>query len=134
MTEDQVRDLIILLLFLVPIAIGLYVGSALSLKQHRQKAMDVINQYLSGIGKSLEEVKIYSTGHPYTWCEITLEDLNKNIKDNSWFIFSPIPVPKKVDFLLNFNSSKNALHIVFTSKKSFDWESLQYYEEFIKKS
>jgi len=134
MTDDQIRDLIIVGLFLTPIIFGGYIVISKSYNNYVSMAMEQLNDFINEQSENPKKVKFYSTGHPYTWCEISYDELLKKIKEDCWFIYSPIPVPKKSRFLLAYNTDRNALHIVLTTKKEFDWDSLKYYDEYVKNS
>jgi len=134
MTDDQTRDLIIVGLILIPIILAGYILISRSHRNYVSKAVEQIDSFIYEQSENPKEIKFYSTGHPYAWCEITYDELLKNIKEDCWNIYTPIPISKKSRFLLAYNTDRNALHIVFTADKSFDWSSFKYYDEYVKNS
>ena len=136
MTPDQVRDLIIAIVLIVPL-IGLVVASVLIFnRNYVSQAIANIDNYINNNVDSNRDVIIYTTGHPYTWSQISKVELKKAIKDHSWLPVTSatgIPVPQPPRYLINYNRDRNSVHIVFTHKKSFNWDSLKFYDEYIKK-
>ena len=136
MTPEQARDLIIVVLIISPVIGFLVYNSLTRHKKYVSESIARIEGYIeSNSGKS-EKVTIYTTGHPYTWSEISRDELEKTIKNRSWMPVghvTGIPVPQRARFLMNYNNEKNSFHIVFTDKKHFDWNSLKFYDEYIGK-
>lgn len=129
MTENQIRDLIIVVIILALIFIPIFLIFRSLLKKYREQASNRIQGYIKENEIDQKQLRYFTTGHPYNWCQITEQELRVAINRNSWFIFSPIPVPMPVKFLINYNSKYHALHVVFTNKKTFNWQSLKYHEK-----
>ncbi len=132
MNEDQIRDLIIVSIFLLIIIIPLVYLFIYILKGYRSSAIKKIQKFINDNNIQSSNLRLYSTGHPYTWCEISNDELITKIKENSVSSLSGVgPTPKPVKFLLNYNKNRHALHIVFTDKITFDWNSLLHYDEWL---
>jgi len=136
MTPDQIRDLIIVTAILAPIIVLIIVCILSMNKKYVGQAVADIDSYISNNVDSNRDVIIYTTGHPYTWSQISRAELNKAIKDHSWLPVTSVtgmPVPQPPRYLINYNRDRNSIHIVFTHKKSFDWDSLKFYDEYVKR-
>ena len=134
MNTEQVRDLILVLLWTLPLLLSLI---AFSRKQHKKLVQDTmknIDDYAAKHLKRNNKVRFYTTGHPYFWTEVSADKLAQMVKDKSWLPVghaTGIPVPARAKYLLNCHYERNSIHIVFTQKKQFDWQSLKFYDDVV---
>lgn len=129
------NDIVLIMLFSTLI-IALIVSTTLVImglyRKNKQEAFDKLHGYILANELKAKGLIFYTTGHPYTWSEITYQEVLKRIKNDCWAQFTTAMIPKPSSFLLRANKERNALHIVFNEKEEFDWSSLKYYDEYIK--
>lgn len=134
MTDDQIRDLVMVLVFLAMV-IGLMVIIWVSLYRHyKRQGLDRFDHYLDSLKSARAEYQFFTTGHPEVWCETTEEEIRRWIVNQCIMLMGgPVPVPSPSRYALNVDEGRQAVYIVFTDKRNFtfDWNSLVHYEDWI---
>ena len=97
---------------------------------YRTQACDQFESVLSKLESPRGEYKYFSTGHPYTWTEISEDEVLDMVKWSTIGYRAPLPIPPQL--LLHVNEEKRAVYIV-THQQQFDWNSLAHYEDYVRK-
>jgi len=96
---------------------------------YRNQAFDQFESAMMKLKSPRAEYKYFSTGHPYTWTEIS-EDEALDMVKWSTIGYRGAPIPPQL--LLHVNEGKKAIYII-THQRKFDWSSLAHYEDYVRK-
>jgi len=97
---------------------------------YRKQAFDQFESVMVALELPRDEYKYFSTGHPYTWSEIS-EDEALDLVKWSTIGLKGAPIPPQL--LLHVNETKKAIYIV-THQKDYNWNSLTHYEDYVRKA
>lgn len=134
MTEDQIRDLVMVSIFIVIIIIvfgGLYIKLY---RYYKRQGLDRFDLFLNSLEKNRTEYQLFTTGHAQVWCETSEEESRRHIVSQCIRVVGgPLPVPSPSRYIMNVNEDRSAVYIVFTDKRNiaFDWDSLVHYDDWI---
>ena len=134
MTDDQIRDLVMVSIFFVVIVIvfgGLYIRLY---RYYKLQGLDRFDQFLQSLGKDRKEYQFFTTGHAQVWCETSEKEIKGWIANQCVRAMgAPFPVPSPPRYIMHVNEDRNAIYIVFADKRNFtfDWDSLVHYEDWI---
>ena len=135
MTEDQIRDLVMVSIFIVVIIIvfgGLYIRLY---SYYRRQGLGRIEQFLNSLENDRSEYGFFTTGHPQVWGETSEEEIKRHIANQCLSVMgAPLPVPSPSNYLAHVNEDRKAVYVVFGGKRnfSFDWDSLVHYEDWVR--
>ena len=98
------------------------------LNWYEKRGLERLQKLIESVG-GIENAKFYTNGHPYVWVESTYEEIKKVI------FFSCVGgrgIPKPASFISKINKENGYIYVVITNKPTFEWSSLQHYEEWLK--
>jgi hypothetical protein len=130
-TDDQFRDLVLVLIFIVLI-IAIVVGLYLSLYRYwKVRGLERFDHYLDSLEARRDQYRFFTTGHPQVWCETTEEEIKRKIANQCRHkpgIHELVPAPS--NYLVRVNEDLGAVYVVFGDGRNFtfDWDSLVHYE------
>lgn len=100
MNYEKYRDLLLVFVILfIPIFSMIFYFIRLR-KKYRNEALEKIYSFKEGLGSSIENYRIYTSGHPYYWTEITLEELIYRSLKTCDRGLGDFPVPVKSKFYI----------------------------------
>ncbi len=77
MNEEQARDLMILIVLCL-VFLGPFVYWLVSLsKKYKKQGVNKLVEFIDSLEGDPFSYKIYTTGHPYAWSEISLAEAKK---------------------------------------------------------
>ena len=98
-------------------------------KASQYQAFEKFELILNSLKSPRADYKFYSTGHPYTWTEISEDEALDMVKWSAIGLYG-MPIPPQL--LLHVSEDKKAVYII-THQRKFDWKSLVHYEDWIRK-
>ena len=134
MTDDQIRDLVMVSIF---IAVIFFVFGNLYLRRYRfykRQGLERFDHYLDSLEAGRGEYEFFTTGHPEVWCDTTEEEIRRWIVNQCLRLMNaPVPIPSPSNYVMNVNEDRKAVYVVFGDGRNFkfDWNSLVHYEDWI---
>ena len=134
MTEDQIRDLVMVSIFIVVIVIvfgGLYIRLH---RYYQRQGLVRFDQFLNSLENDRSRYQLFTTCHAEVWCETSEEEIRGWIVNQCIRVMAaPVAVPSPSNYVLHVNENRNAVYVVFGDGRNFtfDWDSLVHYEDWI---
>ena len=134
MTDDQIRDLVMVSIFII-VTIIVFGGMFIRLyRYYKCQGLGRFDQFLDSLENDYSEYKFFTTGHSEVWCETTEEEARRHIVNQCLRVMgAPLPIPSPSNYLLHVNEGRKAVYVVFGDRRNFtfDWNSLVHYEDYV---
>ena len=100
------------------------------INRSNREALAKLNKLEAEIECDISEYKIYTTGHPYTWSEVTYDKkFDYIINSSGWDLYIPW-WHKACSFVTKVDEHNKFIYIV-TNREKFDWSKLQHYDQWL---
>ena len=101
------------------------------ISRSNKEVSDKLKNLEAELKDDISKYKIYTTGHPYTWSEVSYEEKFSYIVNSAgWSLYFPW-WHKACPFVTKVDENNKFIYIV-TEHDNFDWSKLKHYDEWLK--